>query len=200
MRLWCSMATEQVPRKKRKKQNNKLLFIILGVVGGLLILAILITGAILAAMSMTGGGNAPKGNVVIPVVENKKEEAPKQPAKDIGEKKRDATNLRLRAERTHRLNEMRQIALFYEDFRSTNGNRPPATVEAFLKHLPRDAQEIKKAIEDKYYVIVPNVRSGIVAYEFDPDTRSMHGFVDSGAAVSEISTDELLARLKDQKN
>jgi hypothetical protein len=192
------MATEQIPRKKRKQRDSKLLFIILGVIGGLLILAILITGAVLAAMNMGGGGNAP-GNVVIPVGEKPPEKPKEQPpAKDIGEKKRDHTNIRLRVERTHRLNEMRQIALFYEDFKSINGGRPPATVEAFLKYLPRDAQQIKEAIEEKYYVIVPNVQTGIVAYEFDPDTRSMHGFVDQGTAVSEISTDELLKRLKEQ--
>ena len=93
---------------------------------------------------------------------------------------------------------MRQIATFYADYRLTNGDRPPATVDAFVKYIAREAPEIKKAIEEDYYKIVPNVKSGIIAYEFDPDTRNMHGFVDAGGAVSEISTTELLARLKEQ--
>src|SRR5436309_9920340 len=121
------MVTEQLPRKKRKKRDNTLLFIIVGVAAGVLVLALLITGIVLAVMNLGGGNPQAKGQLpVAPVLENKPPDdkpPPNAPAKDIGEKKRDHTNLRLRAERTYRLNEMRQIGLFYEDFRSTNGNR-----------------------------------------------------------------------------
>ena len=195
------MATEQVPRKKRKKRDNTLLYIILGVVAGVVVLVLVVVLIVVIAMNIGGGDPQARGNVVVPPpLDNKAPEKPpeQQPPKDIGGKKRDQTNWRLRIERPQRLNELRQIALFYQDYRSINNDRPPATVEAFLKHIAREAPEIKKAIEDDYYKIRPNVRSGIIAYEFDPDTRGMHGIVDTGGSAREMSTEELLEAKKQQ--
>ena len=194
------MATDRLPRKKRKQRDNTLLYIILGGVGGVVLLAALIFGIVMIAMNWGGGNEQAKANPQ-PKFEPRVVPPPppdNPPPKDIGGKKRDSTNLRLRAERTARLNEMRQIATFYQDYRSINGDRPPPTVDAFVKYIARDAPEIKKAIEEDYYKIVPNVRSGIVAYEFDPDTRGMHGMVDSGGSVREMTTQELLDALKQQ--
>jgi hypothetical protein len=118
------------------------------------------------------------------------------PAKDIGEKKRAVGNIRLRAERPKVLNDLGQIKLFYMDF--GGGTRPPRTAEEFTESIAKHAPALKQAIDEKYYVILPNVRSGIIAYERDPDTNNMHAFIDTMGGAREISTQELLQQLKAQ--
>src|SRR5207247_8879755 len=56
---------------------------------------------------------------------------------EIGEKKRDSTNIRLRIERPQRQNELGQIKLFYGKY-DTTLNRPPRTVQHFIRHVQRE--------------------------------------------------------------
>ena len=191
-------SAERRPRKRKKPAGQAGLWIGLGVGGGVLV--ILLIAAIVGIIIATRAGEpqvraprqidkaAPAPAPVQPVVQ--------PPAKDIGEKKRYATNIRLRAERPQRLNELAQIKIFYMDF--GGGTRPPPSAEDFAKSIGRDAPAIKQAIDEKYYVIVPNVRSGIIAYERDPDTNSRHAFIDTMGGAREISTQELLQQLKAQ--
>lgn len=187
------------PRKKKRKPSKAPLIIGLCVGGAvLLILGIAGTIAIIYAMSERANAQA-KGKVEVPPPPLPPlQPPPDAPPKDIGEKKRDHTNIRLRIERTARINELGQIKLFYVAY--GDGTRPPQTVDDFVKSIAREAPEIKKAIDDKYYVILPNVRSGVIAYERDPDTNNMHGFVDTTGGAREMSTTDLLAALKAQGN
>ncbi len=71
-------------------------------------------------------------------------------------------------------------------------------MQDFTEYIKRDAPGIKKAIDDKYYVVLPKVNSttGILAYEFDPDTRGQHGVVDASAVATEVSTQDLVPAVK----
>ena len=84
--------------------------------------------------------------------------------------------------------------------RCLDGTRPPQNVEDFVKSLEREAPHIKKAIEERYYVILPKVRSGIIAYERDPDTNGLHGVVTTVEGPHDLTTQELVAKLKAQSN
>jgi hypothetical protein len=197
------MAIDDRPRKKKKKNSNAALWIGLGVGGAVLILllvASVVTWALIAKSNRDADALAKARPPEAQLAAQKPAEPPAKPnfdKVDIGEKKRDNTNIRLRVERTARLNELRQMGLFYTQYR-TEFNRPPATVQDFTNYIKRDAPAIVQAIDEKYYVVLPKVSadSGIIAYERDPDSAGRHGVVDSSGAPRDITTDELVAAVK----
>jgi hypothetical protein len=196
------MAIDDRPRKKKKKKSNAALWIGLGVSAGVLVVIAvgsLVIWAIIAKGERDADALAKARPPVAQLAAQKPADPPAKPNFDkveIGEKKRDNTNIRLRAERPARLNELAQIKLFYMQY--GDGTKPPPTVDAFVKSMGPDGQAIKQAIDEKYYVIMPNVRSGVIAYERDPDSRNMHGFIDTMGGAREMSTQELVTALKGQ--
>jgi uncharacterized Zn finger protein (UPF0148 family) len=189
---------EDRPRKKKKKkkqQDSKMPLILLAG-GGLLLVGIVVLVIVLVSSGGKKKADDPvAGPVKQPEPEPEKKQEEKQQPQEIGKKIRNESGgLRTRINRTERLNELRQIALFYQQY--GDGRRPPAKVEDFVRSLPRDAQQIAQAIEEKYYLIRPGLRSGIVAYEFDPDNFGMHGVVDISGAARDMPTAELLDLLK----
>jgi hypothetical protein len=192
------------PRKKKRKKSNAPLFIGLGVGAGVLLVVIIVLVVVIAINA--GGGNQPKKPQGDPFAGFKEPPPPPPPVKpnfdkvEIGEKPRPANSIRARVDRSERLNELKQIGSLYQQY-VVNFNKPPATVQDFTEYIKRDAPGIKKAIDEKYYIIVPKVTagSGIVAYEFDPDTNSRHGItLMGGTAHDDMTTQELVAALKAQ--
>jgi hypothetical protein len=197
------MAIDDRPRKKKQKNSNAVLWIGVGVGAGVLVLIVvasLVIWAIIAKGNRDAEALAKARPPAAQLAAQKPADPPAKPnfdKVDIGEKKRDNTNIRLRIERTARLNELRQMGLFYTQYR-TEFNKPPPTVQDFVNYIKRDAQAIVQAIDEKYYVVLPKVSadSGIVAYERDPDSAGRHGVVDSSGAPRDITTEELVAAVK----
>jgi hypothetical protein len=197
---------ERRQKKKKKKPQSRIgLWIGLGV-GAAVLLILILVGVIAVIMASNAGEPQAKGPPpkldplppIPPIVQPKQEQF-----KDIGEKKRPsgAGNLRARIDRIERINELRNIGLFYQQY-VLNFNRPPANAKDFTEFIKSDSPTIKHAIDEKYYFIVPNVRAGnaIVAYEFDPDTMGRHGSVRMGGqdAHEDLSSKELRAQLDAQ--
>jgi hypothetical protein len=203
------MAIEDRPRKKKKQKSNTALWIGLGVGAGVFVVIAVVLVVVLIINTM-GNPEADalakaRAQAALLAAQKPADPPPAKPARpnfdkvDIGEKKRDNTNIRLRAERPARQNELRQMGLFYFQYR-TEFNKPPPTVQDFVNYIKRDASAIVQAIDEKYYVVLPKVSadSGIVAYERDPDSAGRHGVVDSSGAPRDISTEELVAAVKSQ--
>lgn len=191
---------ERRPRKKKKPPSQVGLWIGLGVGGGVLLILLIagVVGVIIATRAGEPQAKAPLNLPPPPPPPQPVVQPEQEKFKDIGDKKRSTTGIRARADRPARMNELRQIALFYVQYRDTL-NRPPKTVQDFTEYIKRDAPGIVQAIDEKYYVLVPNVRGdGIVAYERDPDQNNRHAVAHASTPVEEISTQELLAQLKAQ--
>ncbi len=188
-------------KKKKKPQSQAGLWIGLGVGGGVLLI-LLIAGVVGIILASRAGEPQAKAPLKLPPVEPPPVQPPQQPKlKDIGDKPRPANSVRTRADRPARLNELRQIGMFYFQYTTDFNNRPPATVQAFTDYIKRDAPGIVQAINEKYYVLVPGVRAnnGIVAYEFNPDANGRHGVAElGGRAHEDLTSQELVAQLKAQ--
>jgi hypothetical protein len=201
------MAIDDRPRKKKKQKSNTGLWIGLGIGGGVLLILVVVLIGVLAINAMNNREPDDQAKAKLQAILAAQQPAPPPPpvpaAKPnfdkvaIGEKKRPNDSIRARADRPERLNELRQIGLFYNQYK-TEFNKPPQTVQEFTEYIKRDSPGIKKAIDDKYYIVLPKVNSstGILAYEFDPDTRGQHGVVDSSGLAQEISTQDLVAAVK----
>lgn len=197
---------ERRPKKKKKKPPSQAgLWIGVGVGGGVLLILLIagVVGIILASRAGEPQAKVPL-KIEAPAAPPQPVVQPEPPKfKDIGDKPRPSTagNLRARIDRIERINELRNIGQFYQQY-VLNFNRPPKTAKDFTDFIGRDAPSIKQAIDEKYYFIVPNVREGnaIVAYEFDPDTMGRHGTVRMGGqgANEDLSSQELLKQLKAQ--
>ena len=138
------MAIDDRPRKKKKKNSNAALWIGLGVGAGVMVLIVvpsLVIWAVIAKSNRDADALAKARPPVAQLAAQKPADPPAKPnfdKVDIGEKKRDNTNIRLRVERTARLNELRQMGLFYTQYR-TEFNKPPPTVDDFINYIKRDA-------------------------------------------------------------
>ena len=192
-----------MPKKKAAPADNTLWIGL--AVGGAVVLIIIIAGAV-GVYVYSQQNEQPKVAVKLdgpPPAIPQPQQQPKPKFKDVGDKPRPSgnTNLRARIDRIERINELRNIGSFYQQY-VLNFNRPPATANDFTEYIKRDAPGMKQAIDEKYYFIVPNVRAGdaIVAYEFDPDTMGRHGTVRMGGqgAQEDMSSQELVAQLKAQ--
>jgi hypothetical protein len=96
-------------------------------------------------------------------------------------------------------NDLRQLALFYKTCEADYGR--VKSVEEFKRYIKRDAPKLVQALEDKVYIVVPNVRGGagtIVAYEKTPDAAKQHIVAMGDGTISQMSTQQLQAALKKQ--
>lgn len=102
-----------------------------------------------------------------------------------------------RIDRPERQNELKQIGTFYQLIRTERG-RPPVDVKDFMAYCQRDIPVICKAIEEGYYVVVPNVKSGngVIAYEREPDIHDMHLAILADLSVHSVTTEQLNAGLQ----
>lgn len=102
-----------------------------------------------------------------------------------------------RIDRPERQNELKQIGTFYQLIRTERG-RPPADLKDFMAYCQRDIPGICKAIEEGYYVVVPNIKSGngVIAYEREPDIHDMHLAILADLSVHTVTTGELKAGLQ----
>lgn len=188
----------QEKRKKVKKGGDT--WLIVGVLAGI----VLVVGIVILIIFLNRGPGADAqakgkepvqpvqgqpvqgdGGAAVPVHEPRKQEKPKSL---LG-------NIRARAIRTERQNELRQIATFYSGMPS-----PPKSLAEFQKEIKRDAPAIHQAIEDGYYTINLKARQfseDIVAYETEGDGANLHYFARASASVDAMSTDDLQKRLKE---
>jgi hypothetical protein len=65
--------------------------------------------------------------------------------------------VRKAVDREKAANDLKQIALFYQQFAQENGH-PPANLQEFLGYMQRDAGKIAQALKDGWYVVYWNVR------------------------------------------
>ena len=183
---------ESTRRKKKKKQAGSGPLIILLSAGGALVLGGIVVAVILLTRTPKDEPDPNKqaaqnpGDKRAKEVDKTKQPEDKEQPKDVGTKKRP-DSYRLRINRVERRNELRNIGQLYTAYTADFG-RPPGKVEEFLKYIERDARELHKAIADKYYVVLPNVKSGMVAYEYDPDNTGRHGIADVSGVVEEIDS------------
>jgi hypothetical protein len=182
--------TEQ-PRKKKKKNRKKKssAALISGIVAGLLLL---VGGGVALVVAVTGGKkNEPQAKAPAPPPAKPDPPAQKGTAPRPGL----ISAIARRVDRPQRLNELRQIALFYESYRNERG-KPPSNLQEFTNSFKREAPDIVKAIEENYYVVVLNVRgSGIIAYEKEPDIHDEHAVAKTDASVNTITSQQLKAEL-----
>jgi hypothetical protein len=101
--------------------------------------------------------------------------------------------LRERIDRTKVFEELHQLGLFYIQYVDER-NRPPANTEEFCNYIDRDAQQLSRAIKDKYYTLICKVaspRSGtVLAYEREADDQGKRWVVTGDAAVTKMDESE----------
>jgi hypothetical protein len=96
-------------------------------------------------------------------------------------------------------NDLRQLALFYKTYEAEFGSVKSA--DALKNYIKRDAPKLYQALDEKVYVVVPNVRAAsgsVVAYEKTADAAQQHIVAMGDATISQMSTAELQAALKKQ--
>jgi hypothetical protein len=178
-------------KKKKKKQSNNIL--ILALVGGGLLL---VGGAALVVVLNAGGpARDPQARAKEPPNPLPKDDK-KPPV--VAPKKPPLSAIARRIDRPQRINELKQMALFYQSYASERG-RPPAKLVDFTSYFQRDAPAIVQAIQEGYYEVVLNVRgNGIVAYEKDADIYDQHGVARGDGSADTIKSQELKAALQAQ--
>jgi hypothetical protein len=97
--------------------------------------------------------------------------------------------LRERIDRTKVPEELHQLGLFYIQYVDER-NRPPSNTEEFCNYFDRDAQQLSRAIKDKYYTVICKIaspRSGtVLAYEREADDQGKRWVVTGDAAVTRM--------------
>jgi hypothetical protein len=95
------------------------------------------------------------------------------------------------------MNELHQIALFYQQFNTEMG-RSPAKLEEFTDYIKRDAPRATKNLQDGAYVLVLNARLGsnsVLAYEKEPDRNGIQYVALGDGSVQKMTPDQLKAAL-----
>jgi hypothetical protein len=95
------------------------------------------------------------------------------------------------------MNELHQIALFYQQFNTEMG-RSPAKLEEFTDYIKRDAQRATKNLQDGAYILVLNARLGsnsVLAYEKEPDRNGIQYVALGDGSVQKMTPDQLKAAL-----
>jgi len=110
-----------------------------------------------------------------------------------------ATGVRRAYNRTQVGNDLKQIALLYEMYRSDT-RKYPTKVETFIAYLDRgDTRHLAKALKDGRYVLVltkaPNSNT-VLVYEKDADGYGMHQVAMGDQRVDSMSTQDLQQALK----
>lgn len=88
-------------------------------------------------------------------------------------------NLRARGDRLERDNEMRQIAIFYEQYCDVNKNPASRNLQTFLDFMKKDSLTIHDAIKDKHYTVNLKAKQGsedIIVYETEEYTVGWYVF------------------------
>jgi hypothetical protein len=184
---------EERPRKKKKKKKkgNKGLLIGLGI-GAVALVAV----AIVLVIVLNQPKSQPdKGKVA----ENPppKQNPVQQPAPQPHPEER-GVGIRATMDRQEVKNDMRQIGLFYNQYRTLN-NRGPADVKSFVDFFRRDAANIAekfdKGLYDMFLVRNPDSNT-VVAYEVPGESSGFHIVVFGDGHVDDISRQELQAMWK----
>ena len=125
--------------------------------------------------------------------------APKPAEPDIGVKgnaqpKGLVQGVRAAAYRPQRLNELKQIGIFFTQLVDETGGKNPRTEDEFINYIKRDSNTIAEAIKDKYYILnlKVNMRDGnaVIAYESLQDQGGYQSVRVAGS-VAPIPIDEL---------
>ena len=78
-------------------------------------------------------------------------------------------NVRAAAYRPERLNELKQIGLFFHTFVDERNGKNPKSDEEFIDYIRRDSNSLALAIKEKYYILNLKVNmrdaGGVIAYE-----------------------------------
>jgi hypothetical protein len=95
------------------------------------------------------------------------------------------------------MNELHQIALFYQQFNTEMG-RSPGKVEEFIDYIKRDAPRATKNLQDGAYVLVLNARMGsnsVLSYEKEPDRNGIQYVALGDGSVQKMTPEQLKAAL-----
>jgi hypothetical protein len=174
-------------KKKKKKQESKtLLLLLLGLSG-----AVLIGIIILVIVQNLPSKERPKGT------EQAKQEPPKpevqQPPEKEPEKGRVGRGPRAAADQQIIQNDLRQLALFWNTYRTENG-KPPRDWKTFKPYL-RTAGNIVEGLEEGKYRIVLQAQpasNAVLAYEWPQDDTGQHIVAMGDGSVDRILHQELL--------
>src|SRR5262249_27783782 len=95
------------------------------------------------------------------------------------------------------MNELHQIALFYQQF-NTEMSRSPAKLEEFTDYIKREAPRATKNLQDGVYVLVLNARMGsntVLAYEKEPDRNGIQFVALGDGSVQKMTAQDLKTAL-----
>jgi hypothetical protein len=185
-------APEERPRKKKKKKkSNK------GVVIGLVLGGVLLVGLVVLLIILNRPEPQPvaKGSPPVkkeqpqpePVVQN----PPPQPQEPPLEKR--VVTYWGAGERESIKNDLKQISLFYLQYRDTF-NRGPATSKALADYMRRDTATLAAKIDKGHYTVIPITRPNsnmVIVYDVAGDVNGNHFVVMGDGRVDLIGQAEL---------
>lgn len=185
---------EKKQKKKKRKEQSKNTWLVVGIVAGILLLIGVVVIVVVINLPRGDHDVQAKGNA--PPVQ-----APVQPQplpREHGLPKKGppkglVQSVRAAAYRPERLNELRQIGIFFNQlYIETNKN--PRTKEEFIDYIKRDAGSIAQALQEDYYLLNLKVNmrdaNAVIAYESLQDQGGFQA-VRVDASVAPIPLDEL---------
>jgi hypothetical protein len=195
-----SEPAERPKKKKKKKQSGGAgippLLLWLGIGGGSLVVVIVLVVVIIVAAPWNSIGAdkkpAPNNNPEPQQVGKLGGNVVKEPKSLLG-------NARRRADEVARDNEMRNIALFFQQYCLVNRNPGTRTLDSFLDFFKRDSNAIYNAVkEEKAYTVNVKARDGsedILAYETDPYSDGTYYCIRANSQLEYVSEQKLKAGL-----
>ncbi len=182
--------------KKAKKGSSSTLLFVIGAVAILLLL--LVGGGGTAYYFLKPEPERPKTNPQAKV------DPPPQPqgnnpigGKVVREPKSFIGNMRAQGDRIERANEMKQIALFYQQYCDTITNPNSRNLDGFLNFMKRDSIQIHDAIKDKHYTVNLRAKLGstdILVYETELYTVGYYAYR-ANNEIGHVTDQELKAGL-----
>ncbi|GEM_PF-6895090 len=160
---------ERKPKKKKRKDQSTNTWLVVGIVAGVLLLIGVVV--LVVVINIPRGGNEvqAKGNAGLLQAPVQPEAMPRErglpknaPPKGL------VQGVRAAAYRPERLNELRQIGIFFNQL-CIEMNKNPRTKEEFIDYIKRDASSIAQALKDDYYILNLKVNmrdaNAVIAYE-----------------------------------
>ena len=169
---------DQEPKQKKKKKKKKKrkpqptnTWLIVGIVAGVLLLIGGVVLVVVINMPRQGNDVQAKGNAGPEQKPPGQQPGPQGVAplpKLNPQAKGVVQSVRNAAYRPERLNDLREIARFFNLYVNDIG-RNPKTEDEFVQYLQRDAPKIAEALREKYYVVNLKAKvassQSVVAYE-----------------------------------
>lgn len=177
-------------KKKKKKQKDNKTLLILSAVGG-----VLLVGVVIVVVIVSSGKEKPaaKGEPPPPQAQQVVQAPPLEKEEPQGRVSRGA---RAAADTQIIQNDLKQLALFWNTYRTERG-KPPRDWPTFKAYL-RTAQNLVQAVDEGKYKLVLNAQPAsnvVFAYEWPADDSRRHIVAFGDGSVDTIFHDELLSKV-----